>query len=1499
MHKSEFLKAIRECNLNLLKKTLLTNESGYLTTYAQPENSETEISRVWLGDYLHHLVVDKKITIDQFYSLLTLSDEQGRSWLYFLNKGEAKYCKSMLKILDSLYVTKILPKTQYFKLLFSQSDNGWIFSTAIALNKEDSLTDLFLDSLSSLPDEDALDIVHGLSIKIDKNRNFFHCISYKNNEDLFKKFLDLLAKLILVKDVPSSSVMGLLTAKNSSEYTGFDYIPVINVDVFFNFFNSVSQNKDVDYYVQVLNLFTYCSPNRPSLFYNSLAGGFEKQLCDLLDIFLKQNSTVKVNKVVEVTAELLFRDSTPNKLLFLLQKGKNLHEYLVEYFIKYLELNDYLDSSIKYEYLDKIFIEDITGGRTHLQNFILNNVIAHRPNLDGNGIPTTSHLEKLIKLYRFLLRDNSRLITTKFFKFITHDNGDGWTALKLAAGYLSPADFKIFINFVLEIIMDKFSKTDEGKDRSHVTSFLYSEFEEKNDDKPSLISLLLRHQRVNFVYFLNAIKKFTLHDRQLRFLLLEEFLMLGNFIPNTEDYHVLISAHIEMLYPCLKNLTKAEIKMLEDYSALNFDSANFLLFIYQKSINSLSASDYFAKLSNTDYWPFLLYSCIDEIKKSYLLLPLTRNLCKKFSSMELLAKIKEYHHFFDALDLVKLLERCLSFYKEKDELYYEIAMLCYEHPDLGFVKAKDYFLKISTDRRVLSSDQHYDVFICLLNIAEKFPVQIVEPVAEEPPVEIAEIVAEEPAIKIVEPVPEVVPERIVKLAVAPIPKKILDNHVYFIALKHNELVVKIKDEYMDGNYLVEQSAKEYPVPQELFALNKAITNSKIKSLIDYFPAVVSFVFGKLNTGADQQKYLDLCTLLLCWMNLLDANLVALDDMKSDITRYKNIYHLSKDVTHFFNFTSENSFISKILDTFLSNISAYISQKNDEFIAKILHEYMYGQDLVLVAQAAKEHFVPVSQKLFDLNKAIVNSEIKPLIDYMPVLTSFIFHKLKKDTDQQKYLDMCAMLLGWLKLLDADVATKNGMHKDISGYNKTYHLNNDNSISDDAVICKTIDIFRYNISQSILVQDNEFTTKILHEYMHGQDFEWVKRAAKKYGVPASQELFDLNKAVISSEIKPLIDYLPVVTSFVFRKLNQNVDQKKYLDLCIMLSSWLKLLDATKATIEGMKLEISAYEKAYSLKRNSPFFFGSVSDDGVIYKIIDTFLSSIGSSIPLKYEELIAKILHQYMYGKSWESLKRAAEKHFLPVSQKLFDLNKVILNSNIKPLIDYMPVFTSCVFHEQLNDKRVDLKKYNDLFNMLLFWLKLLEAGPVNIDGEHGMKNEISQYEKKYINNGNVNVADSVISKIFTILLSAFKGEVQLMALESSVSESVLQELFHLNEVIINSKLQPLIDYLPMLKLVIFHKLNDQSVARQKYLDLCNMLSFWLKQLQTGPVNIEVEYWIKNEISQYEKKYMMDGGDGSNKTISKLFTIFLSTLKEKVLPVDLDPAKDNLYTNRNLN
>lgn len=223
--KKELVEALQTRDKDTLISFFFGDHEFYFT---YPDISTHLDSEIWLGEYLYHLLIKKKITNEQLLFALNMRDASNKSWLHHIIARKTHSARAVINFLTKLHHDKVIYPDELLNILFSRDKEGFSFVMLMAKEHAADTKELLLliDALLDLmKDESTIDIdlllYSYFQIVVD-SENFFHAIA--KDCAVMSFCLDMLKNWFRDSKLSADHIITLLLLKNHEDKTVIDLI---------------------------------------------------------------------------------------------------------------------------------------------------------------------------------------------------------------------------------------------------------------------------------------------------------------------------------------------------------------------------------------------------------------------------------------------------------------------------------------------------------------------------------------------------------------------------------------------------------------------------------------------------------------------------------------------------------------------------------------------------------------------------------------------------------------------------------------------------------------------------------------------------------------------------------------------------------------------------------------------------------------------------------------------------------------------------------------------------------------------------------------------------------------------------------------------------------------------------------------------------------------------------------------------------------------------------
>lgn len=147
MKKKEIKQAFIDFDIDKIYSFLFTDNEEYLhfPNFTHPDMTK----RIWIGQYLYHLYLQKKIPADTLIKIIQLKDRHGRNWFHYLAKQAQPVAEAAINLLKAIIGRNLLTADDILALLFDHhcQEGSFIFTIATKHPELFGSLIIWLDSL--------------------------------------------------------------------------------------------------------------------------------------------------------------------------------------------------------------------------------------------------------------------------------------------------------------------------------------------------------------------------------------------------------------------------------------------------------------------------------------------------------------------------------------------------------------------------------------------------------------------------------------------------------------------------------------------------------------------------------------------------------------------------------------------------------------------------------------------------------------------------------------------------------------------------------------------------------------------------------------------------------------------------------------------------------------------------------------------------------------------------------------------------------------------------------------------------------------------------------------------------------------------------------------------------------------------------------------------------------------------------------------------------------
>ncbi len=729
--KEELLQAIQQSDKEVLSNFLFDEDDNQYVLISKSFVTQEKINTVWLGDFLREHLEEETISPQNLKMILNLTDQKGNRWLDYVCQQESYLCRGAIDCLIYLAKKNILSYQEVFDYFFEQTPDGWNFATLIAKYQSPETVKHFIDIIYKMGLNkliNAKDLLMALSRKMEKNWTFIHCLASTDN---FNFFLLILQLWLSHKLITGEELLNFLSMKTDEDVTAAQLTKsMLNLDKLLSILELIYKESSNHCY-QIFDLLGHKGPRKAII---------ETHLTDLL---IRRNKISVLNYL---------------RVIFDHPDADRYFAAFIEMFVANVDCISLLirgKNNIAYKLIIEKLEHYLKMG-TRSEGLPINTISLFF-NTNGEGI---NHLMLLIKQNESLPMENIheilKILTIRYFNHLQPSllegllaGKEGWTALHLAAKYYQENDFLAFVEFLKSSfdkndeflknvsyeIENEVSFTSSEESLSELSEDITDNAENKcstlatylkkilpfNETEPSIVFLLHHQSSTNFRYFLTYIKKETLNNRTLRFLLLNAF--IGDIASikkklQPDDFNWLInylSEHILKFQYDLDNLAECEQNIIKNFAKCRNPGATYLL---SKLTHDKEEKERCFNLAiKQTYPPALLEKSLHEIKSWPLkVAPSFITLGNHLSEQNLVTFMISRRRFFSEPDYLLLLKKTLNYLQQKEAIYFQIAHVFYQ--TRNFTETTNFLNKISSDQVVLEANEHREISIIYSHIGK-------------------------------------------------------------------------------------------------------------------------------------------------------------------------------------------------------------------------------------------------------------------------------------------------------------------------------------------------------------------------------------------------------------------------------------------------------------------------------------------------------------------------------------------------------------------------------------------------------------------------------------------------------------------------------------------------------------------------------------------------------------------------------------------------------------
>ncbi len=726
MRKKQLFEAIKQEKYQLLSEFFLTASPQHVDTYIDFSTTNNYKS-VWVGNYLYNLREKQKISEEQLMNLFLLADKNGNTWFHFISLQAPAIHESLLNFLTTLLTGKLLSSENFLSALFQIKNNFVILCTRKA--NPFVLKKLFT-ILRTLVKEKFIDVptlINYFGLTMDKGWTFLHVLAYYQSPIIFQEFISCLLEWTKEDSISPEKIIHLFSAETEHGKLAFEFLKFNEDHQLLEQLIITLYGKSESSGLALINLISYSKTGNSMLYLFLSAKQKNKDnpplinLAPLIDSVCKEDKG-NIGKIMVALAQ----NTDVNSFTFLIKNPK-LYSILVEHLLAYFKTENYPDENL-HKTLGSLLLRNNEG--LHHLHYVVK---------EAENLP----FALILQIYGYLLSSTGVLIhQAPSSPSILHDpmqlvlsqNERGWTIFHLAARHLKNEHLVTFWESIERLLEDQ-------------QKFLQSQLTDSNFLKCSplaqcLQSLLVeREEMPSFLYLLGARSSFdglklllgstinlVLNDRVLRLLFLQGILPHYEEIlkAKTNEEQQWLKAYISRLIEKMHEfpaLVKGEVECLEFYIKHEFPAAHYILYLYYKANKEAKFQDHLDACIKSNYIIAVFEQLLNEgnLKKR-------PEHFKYFVNPEIfVASLQEKRAFFNQKDVILLLKKAQSFYKEHPAIFNAIGTAYYEDgpvneeplspnsPEFNLILLN--INQISINTRSLSTEQHVQLSVIFLHLA--------------------------------------------------------------------------------------------------------------------------------------------------------------------------------------------------------------------------------------------------------------------------------------------------------------------------------------------------------------------------------------------------------------------------------------------------------------------------------------------------------------------------------------------------------------------------------------------------------------------------------------------------------------------------------------------------------------------------------------------------------------------------------------------------------------